>query len=589
MPSQAAPERPLLPYGILAIALLLTAAAGTYTYMTLSDRLLSRFSSVSDRVAVTLDNRIDAYIAMLNGGAGLFAASDDVNFDEFRAYVERLEISRRYPGIQGIGFTRLVTSAERDAVAASMRRYVPSFHFWPVSKAEAFEAIVYLQPQDERNVRAMGYDMSSEPNRRAAMDRARDTAAAAATGRVKLVLEPATSPDQAGFLVYVPVYRGGSIPPTVEERRRQIYGFVYCPFRAGDLLKQILDPTEVQRLEVSVYAGDGPPSDETRLYDSTRFDERTHYQGTKSFDVAGEPWTLVFRAGPSFTGTARRTATTAVVIVGIVLSALLFAFAMTQSRARAGAERIAEELRRSEEALRAANRSKDEFLAVVSHELRTPLNAIIGWAAMLRRGQVAPERHGHALQVIERNAQAQARLVEDLLDISRAVAGRLRLEAGDVDVTSTLQATVDALRPTASEQSVEIELKASPGLGTIKADQSRLQQIVLNLVGNAIKFTPSGGRVTLAAARDGEGITIRVIDTGIGIRREFLPFAFDRFRQADTSTTRAHGGIGLGLAIVRHLVELHGGTIDVSSDGENLGSTFTVRVPATPDLSRTSL
>src|SRR5262245_24048881 len=152
MPSLAAPERPLLPYGILAIALLLTAAPGTYTYMTLSDRTLSRFNSVSEQVAVTLDNRIDVYIAMVNRGAGLFAASDDVNFDEFRAYVDRLEISRRYPGIQGIGFSRLVTSAERDAVAASIRRYVPSFHFWPPTKNETFHAIVYLQPQDERNV-----------------------------------------------------------------------------------------------------------------------------------------------------------------------------------------------------------------------------------------------------------------------------------------------------------------------------------------------------------------------------------------------------------------------------------------------------
>jgi signal transduction histidine kinase len=589
MRSLAAPERPLVPYAILAIALLLTAAAGVYTYMTLTERLDSRFVATAERMSVTVDNRIDSYIAMLYGGAGLFAASDDVTFSEFRAYVDRLEVSRRYPGIQGIGFTRLVTPDEREAVAASIRRYVPSYHFWPDRPKETVEAIVYLEPQDERNLRAMGYDMSSEPNRRAAMERARDTAAAAATGRVRLVQEIDQETAQSGFLVYVPVFRGGSIPSTVEERRRLIYGFVYSPFRAGDLLKQILDYADVQRMEVSAYAGDGPPTEENWLYTSAPLGERTRYQVSKSFEVAGEPWVLLLRAGSSFTGTARRTATTAVVIVGIVLSSLLFAISMTQSRARAGAERIAEELRRSEEALRAANRSKDEFLAVVSHELRTPLNAIIGWAAMLRRGQVAPERHPHALQVIERNAHAQARLVEDLLDISRAVAGRLRLEAGDVDVTSTLHATVDALRPTASEQSVEIVLQASAGLGTITADQSRLQQIVQNLVGNAIKFTPSGGKVTLAAARDDERITIRVIDTGIGIRREFLPFAFDRFRQADTSTTRSHGGIGLGLAIVRHLVELHGGTIDVSSDGENLGSTFTVRVPVTPDLNRTSL
>ena len=445
-----------------------------------------------------------------------------------------------------------------------MRRYVPSYRFWPERPTETVEAIVYLEPQDERNVRAMGYDMSSEPSRRTAMEHARDTAAAAATGRVRLVQELDNDSPQAGFLVYVPVYRGGSIPATVEDRRHLIYGFVYSPFRAGDLLKQILELPEVQGMEVSAYAGGGPPDEANRLYTSAPLEERTLFEMTKPIEVAGERWMLRLRGGVSFIGTARRTATTAVVIVGIVMSLLLFAITMTQAKARAGAERTAEELRRSEEALRAANRSKDEFLAVVSHELRTPLNAIIGWSAMLRRGQVGPEKHTHALQVIERNAHAQARLVEDLLDISRAVAGRLRLEPCDVDVTAMLQATVDALRPTATEQSVDIVMQAPAGLGTITADQSRLQQIVQNLVGNAIKFTPSGGKVTLAASRDGEGIMIRVIDTGIGIRREFLPFAFDRFRQADTSTTRAHGGIGLGLAIVRHLVELHGGTIDVS-------------------------
>jgi len=589
MPSPAAPARSLIPYSILAIALLLTAAAGTYTYMTLTDRMDARFKALSDRLAVTVDNRIDAYIAMLYGGAGLFAASDDVTFIEFHAYAERLEVTRRYPGIQGLGFTRLVRPEERDAVAASIRRYVPSYRFWPERPNETVEAIVYLEPQDERNLRAMGYDMSSEPSRRTAMEHARDTAAAAATGRVRLVQDQDSETAEAGFLVYVPVYHGGSIPATVEDRRRLIYGFVYSPFRAGDLLKQILELPEVQRMEVSAYAGDGPPDEAHRLYSSAPLEERTLYEMTKPIEVAGERWMLRLRGGTSFIGTARRTATTAVVIVGIVMSLLLFAITMTQAKARAGAERIAEELRRSEEALRAANRSKDEFLAVVSHELRTPLNAIIGWSAMLRRGQVGPEKHAHALQVIERNAHAQARLVEDLLDISRAVAGRLRLEPGDVDVTAMLQATVDALRPTAAEQSVDIVLQAPAGLGTIKADQSRLQQIVQNLVGNAIKFTPSGGKVTLAASRDPDGIMIRVIDTGIGIRREFLPFAFDRFRQADTSTTRAHGGIGLGLAIVRHLVELHGGTIDVTSAGENLGSTFTVRVPDAPDLNRAAL
>ena len=236
-----------------------------------------------------------------------------------------------------------------------------------------------------------------------------------------------------------------------------------------------------------------------------------------------------------------------------------------------------EDLRRSEEALRAANRSKDEFLAIVSHELRTPLNAIVGWGSMLRRGQVPKGSEQHALEVIERNALAQARLVEDLLDISRAVAGRLRLELSDVNLAATLRAAIDAVRPAATTQGVALHLDVPDDLGVVRADPARLLQILQNLLSNAIKFTEMGGRVSLEASSTGREASIRVTDTGIGISPEFLPFVFDPFRQADTSTTRAHGGVGLGLAIARHLIDLHGGTIDVQSEGRGQGTTFTVR------------
>jgi signal transduction histidine kinase len=266
-----------------------------------------------------------------------------------------------------------------------------------------------------------------------------------------------------------------------------------------------------------------------------------------------------------------------ILIGGGALSLLLFGITRAQVRARGIAERTTDDLRRSEEALRAANRSKDEFLAIVSHELRTPLNAIVGWGSMLRRGQVPQGSERHALEVIERNALAQARLVEDLLDISRAVSGRLRLELSDVNLAVTLRAAIDAVRPAAAMQGVDLRLDVADDLGIVRGDPARLLQILQNLLSNAIKFTKSGGRVSLEASVAGQEASIRVTDTGIGISPEFLPFVFDPFRQADTSTTRAHGGVGLGLAIARHLIDLHGGTIDVLSEGEGRGSTFTVR------------
>jgi len=193
------------------------------------------------------------------------------------------------------------------------------------------------------------------------------------------------------------------------------------------------------------------------------------------------------------------------------------------------------------------------------------------------KGQVPPGTERHALEVIQRNALAQARLVEDLLDISRAAGGGLRLELTDVNLTSTVRAAVDAVRPSATTQGVSLDYAVPEDLGVIRGDPARLLQILQNLLANAIKFTATGGHVALRAERNGGDASISVTDTGIGISPDFLPFVFEPFRQADSSTTRAHGGVGLGLAIARHLIELHGATIEVSSEGEGKGSTFIVR------------
>jgi PAS domain S-box-containing protein len=227
-----------------------------------------------------------------------------------------------------------------------------------------------------------------------------------------------------------------------------------------------------------------------------------------------------------------------------------------------------------------ANGVKDELLANLSHEFRTPLNAILGWSTMLKRQQVPPDRLSHVAEVIERNAQAQSRLVDDLLDASLAVAGVLRLHAATVDLASSMHAAADSMRPASDAKGVALECVATPALGTINVDAARLHQILINLLSNAVKFTPVGGRITLSAIRQLDTVTIQVADTGIGIQPEFLPFVFERFRQADTSTTRHHGGIGLGLAVVKHLIAVMGGEITAESEGPSKGATFSVKLPA---------
>jgi len=229
--------------------------------------------------------------------------------------------------------------------------------------------------------------------------------------------------------------------------------------------------------------------------------------------------------------------------------------------------------------LAAANRAKDEFLAVLSHELRTPLTPILSWSFLLREGKLDAPTTKHALETIEQSVKLQARIIEDLLDVSRAIAGKLRLNVRPMALDPVIHAAIDSVRPAAEAKGVLLEAGLGPEMGLISGDPERLQQVVWNLLSNAIKFTPGGGRVEVRLAHAGKHVRLSVIDNGAGIEPAVLPRLFERFWQADSSTTRAQGGLGLGLAVVRHLVELHGGTVRAESEGEGRGATFTVTLP----------
>jgi len=226
-----------------------------------------------------------------------------------------------------------------------------------------------------------------------------------------------------------------------------------------------------------------------------------------------------------------------------------------------------------------ANRSKDEFLAVISHELRSPLNAMLGYAALLRRGGLKAHETEHAAEVIERSGKTQAQLIDDLLDTARIISGKLRLDIGPVNLVSVIEEAVQTIYPAVNAKGISLQIELRPEVGQITGDHKRLQQVVWNLLSNAVKFTPEGGRVDVRLERIDPHICISVSDTGKGIQPDFLPYIFDRFRQADATSARRYGGLGLGLALVKYLVELHGGTIEVASEGEGLGTTFKLLLP----------
>ena len=251
-------------------------------------------------------------------------------------------------------------------------------------------------------------------------------------------------------------------------------------------------------------------------------------------------------------------------------------------RAYAQRERLLESERVARSELEQASQVKDEFVATLSHELRTPLSAILGWAHMLRTSDRPADQLAKGMEVIERNARVQTQIIEDLLDMSRIISGKIRLDVQPTSLAEAIEAAVGTVRPAAEAKGIRLQTVLDSSVGPVRGDSNRLQQVVWNLLSNAIKFTPRGGRVQVALERVNSHVEITVSDTGQGIKPEFLPYVFDRFRQADSSTTRRHAGLGLGLAIVKQLVELHGGTVRAKSAGEGQGATFSIELPLMP-------
>ena len=761
-------RRVWLPYIVLGGTLLLTVFSSDYAAISARARDQLQFENAVQRTQDEIKNRLETYTALLRSGSGLFAATGQVTRSQFQAYVNRLGLRQRYPGMQGIGYAQRITSADAESVVTNLRQQgLPNFSIRPASPPrDEFFPIVYLEPTDQRSQGAIGFDMFSQATRRAAMERARDSGNPAASGRVILIQEVEAT-QQAGFLLYLPVYQKGSIPETVAARRAMLIGFVYSPFRADDLLRGIFNGQTSSPVDFEVYDGT-QLSPENLLHRRSQLNQSPKFTTTRTFEVAGRPWSLVFVSRPELELDSRSQQAPLIFGGGILISFVLFGVTRAQMQARLAAERAAADLRESEAALRQsesglqrlvdvntqtnqrlgflygmssslliheqpsrfisslfnqlskqlrlevyvnylfdserqmlhlhsysgmsdadaleiewlalgqsvcgivardrtpivieqvqqsesdqailvrsigvtayacyplaardqligtlafgtrnrsnfdadelalmrvvcdqvataleraqllaelqrqtqelkqANRMKDEFLATLSHELRTPLNAMQGWTTMLRTRKLDADTTARALESVDRNTKSLAQLIEDVLEVSRIITGKLRLKLSQVSLAQVIVGAIETVRSSAEAKEIQIESQSDPTVSTIVGDVTRLQQVVWNLLSNAIKFTPKGGRVEISLVTEGSDAKITVSDTGQGISPEFLPYVFDRFRQADSSTTRSYGGLGLGLAIVHHIVEMHGGTVHAHSLGDGTGATFTVRLP----------
>jgi len=559
-------------------------------------------SEVRDRIA----QRREAYVAILHGTAGLFAGDRYVAPAVFAAYVEGLKLEQSYPGVQGLGIVVRSAAAELPKYETYLASVAPTRRVWPAQPPRGeYYPVLHVEPMNAMNRAALGFDVYTDPVRRAALERARDEGTVGVTGKVVLVQDAgAGAAAGAGFVMYYPIYRSGNLPApaTLAERRERVIAFVSSPFRADDFLRGAFPEGRPSTLEFDLYDGREPTEDHLLSRGPVDPAGRGWPAGRPlTIDMGGRTWTLAFRTPvPPPAGAGLSRLALAVGAAGGAISALLFTLTRAQSRARAAAERTAADLgaaaaelrRRDDERVRllaaerdargaaeAANRTKDEFLATLSHELRTPLNAILGWAQLLRIGALPADEARQGLETIERSAKAQAQLIDDLLDLSRIIAGKLRVDSAPVDLGAVVRGALDSLRPAAEAKGICVVPVLDADAGSVAGDAGRLQQVAWNLLSNAIKFTPRGGRVDVCVRPSDGDVELTVADNGAGIRPDFLPHVFDRLRQADGSSTRQYGGLGLGLAIVRHLVELHGGTVSAGSGGEGRGAKFTVRLP----------
>ncbi|MGN6512028.1 MAG: CHASE domain-containing protein [Lysobacteraceae bacterium] len=562
------------PLLVFAFALLVTGALVASLAIAIQRRDRLDFEYQVAQTAEAINQRIAVASNLLRGAVGLFEASDAVTAAEFHHYVANLDLRRRYQGILGIGYSQRLAP---DEVAAFERRVRasgrPGFHVWPVSRRAEYNAILYLEPLDRRNAAAIGYDMATNPVRRAAMEAARARGDIVASGRVTLVQE-IDRHKQAGFLLYLPLYANADAGG-----RRSLRGFVYAPLRAGDLLAGTRGQGP-RRVDYQVF--DGLRADPAALLRST-FDgpaPDARFVADRVLEVGGRHWLVRFYSRPELDALSRGWLVPWLALAALAASTLLALLSRSQARARRAAEAVAKAQRRAAEALRESDRRKDEFLAMLAHELRNPLAPINTAATLLRLPQASPALVEEASGIIARQVGHMAELVDELLDVSRVNRGLVALEEQVFDLRTALHAAVEQTRPQLRERRHAFAERIGDAPLWVRGDCTRLTQVVANLLDNAAKYTPPGGEVALEAVREDGRIEVRVRDNGVGIEPALRSHVFDLFAQAARPLDRAQGGLGIGLALVRKLVELHGGRVRVDSPGAGGGSVFTVVLPA---------
>lgn len=591
-PTKKGNQSSKLPYLVLIVSLLVTFGVTIFFYQNSKNKDNIRFNNEVNKTQTIIENKLSSHVMMLRSVRAYVESSANIDKKAFTIFVRNLEIENYYKGVQGIGLVKSVTPAERSAFIEKMNAENLSFKIFPErpdNKTENLYVVAYFEPHPENSQKLIGFDMASEKLRLTAMNEARDSGQTSVSEKVTL-MDQSSLKAGPGFLIYLPTYKSGEVPENVDARKQQLNGFIYSPFRAEEFLQDIQNTVASDYLGMSIF--DGAKSPENILA-KTDFKEESLYSLTTEINVANKKWLIEYRSLPNFEAQSSINLTPLVFIAGLTFSVLLFGITYVENFARIQSERIAANLRKSEsekalllaseqkarENAEKANHAKDEFIANVSHELRTPLNSIAGWSKILQAENISPATKRQALQTIDKSLRIQTKIIEDLLDFSQLTCGKQDVIDQKIQFSDVFEEAFEEVRGIAGEKKITLEKKNLLNGQEVCGDYLRLKKVIKNLLANAVKFTPQGGRVVAEAKAKQTILELQIKDNGQGIKASFLPHIFEQFKQADSSTTRQHGGLGMGLALSRQIIESYGGEIEARSEGEGKGTLFIVKLP----------
>lgn len=582
----------------LIVLLSITIAAWKMADANTYERNLAAFDALTADNGHAMRSRLDSYRQSLDGGAALFEASGSVSLDQWKAYVEVLNIKETLPGINGLGYIEPVQRSKIGNYLNSARnRGVQDITIHPSTELPEILSITYIEPI-EPNKEAVGLDIGFEPNRRAAAYNARDTGNATITKRIYLVQDKARS---SGFLLLRPMYNQNYPLETEQQRRSAFRGWIYAPFIASRFMAG-LTSSQGKSLDIEVYDGAAPVQADLIFTsnDKSTVNRKSLYSITRSFSMMEQDWTVVWNSTPEFEASVYTREPLLILVGGLIVSlafvVMMFLHArrdaFIRNEVKVKTEELVQKEREVSQALahaELATEAKSKFLANMSHEIRTPMNGVIGFTQLLDDGNL-DDKQKRYVQMISDSGSVMMKLLNDILDISKVDAGLMEINPSPIDIRHILNSCMKMISPTAETKGLDLTVEVDPLFPKlVNGDGMRFRQVVLNLVANAVKFTETGSVRLEAKFRKAETdeygvlqpseILVSVSDTGIGIARDRQDSVFEPFQQADDSTARKFGGTGLGLSISSQLVHLMGGKL--SMDSEVLkGSKFTIEIPA---------